>query len=177
LACVFLARLLHILQPRIIGVVSSEVSGVLENARFDLILGDPDCAAFLNLELPPQEEFKEVIRISKLLEQTWRNIEHTDPWMMRSGEVRVVPMTPHCGSVQAVPLQQSCLVVTMLDPGYFAYNPAYQRMLYSVYLLQLELFYASRSVILTSPSAESARGMIMADVEASGLWAKRDCYA
>ena len=50
----------------------------------------------------------------------------------------------------------------MLSPDYFAYKSAYQRMLCIVYLLQVELFYASTRVVLSSPPADSAQGNIMA---------------
>ena len=137
LTCVFLARFFHILQPCIIRAMSLEIAGVLENVVFDLILGDPNYAAV----------------------STW-NHHHK-----RSTRKSLMP--PDRGLIQAPPIHQSCPGITKLDPGYFAYRPAYKRMFYIVYLLQMGLIYTLRRVVLSSPLADSAQGNIMANVESS----------
>lgn len=53
-----------------------------------------------------------------------QQIEQTR-WLQYSGKVSI--------------FDHQLVVITMLHPGYFAYNPSIQRLLYSVYLCQVAL--------------------------------------
>jgi len=115
------------------------------------------------------EEYSQANILAERVRATWRNSQplkadgtHSSPpekpWLLNSGDVKSI---------------SGMTVITMVHPGYFAYNAAYQRLLYPIYLLQVELFYTSKRA--------QARGIIMTDVESNGLWAalqtaKQDCH-
>ena len=62
------------------------------------------------------------------------------------------------GSIEVVQLglgRHYSVVVSMLDPGYFAYNPAYQRQLYELFLCQTLLVYIVKKLGESSPATWS----------------------
>jgi hypothetical protein len=75
-------------------------------------------------------------------------------------------LVEECGRIL---VQGTTIAVTVLDGGYFYYNPIYQRHLFPVYVLQCALYQVVKNVSLASTSAKVTASISQEIASNSGL--------
>ena len=134
-ACLWLYKLLKIIKPKVILSMSYLASTALEANP-----GKVDVQRELVEEWQINDERQ--LGDEQTLEVEWddkrkgKGGNEAERWLQQSGKVFI--------------FQQS-VVITMLHPGYFAYNPSFQRLLYPVYLCQVALYNMARALAFSGP--------------------------
>ena len=134
---------------------------------------------FLSMDLSPADEFEEVRRLAAALKTARTKVASTHPRRVKNKESETIeaPSSDESATwllrLGGVKITGPSLVVSMLDPGYFAYLPAAQRLLFPVYILQSELLHLTETVVgalAPSTSIEDILEAVIAHAEYSHLW-------
>jgi hypothetical protein len=202
LAVVCLARLLHIINPYMIGAMIDMTSSSIEDMQvcsflrnrtftaktcrltttsltpFKLVRGELS-EGFLSMDLPPADEFEEARRLAAALRVARTKAASIESRRVKSKESETIEARSSDESATwllrlgGVKITGPSLVVSMLDPGYFAYLPAAQRLLFPVYILQSELWHLTETVVgALAPlnSIEDILEAVIGHAEYSHLW-------
>jgi hypothetical protein len=139
-ACMFLCWLLRIIKPRVVLAMSNPTNNALQSGGFDQLPDDDDSPVLELVDAYCASSGKGKGQGDSKSDSD--SDGDGEGMIQRSGQIYITDI----GSGHRT------IVIPMIHPGYFAYSPAFQRLLYPVYGFTIALFRYVRARAERSPS-------------------------